>query len=267
MKNEKVQSYADFAKSTDTKVNAKDLYPYEVVAEAAKSFGYWGRTIDLTETDRLMINKYWDNLADYFNGKTLNALAVVDTSGSMRGTPINVAISLGMYCAERAHGPFADHYVSFSSRPQLIKVEGIDFVDKVYRIWKTNLCENTNIEATFKMLLRTAIANKCKQSDLPQNIIVISDMEFDSATSYIYYDNKTLMENIAAEWGAAGYKMPNLIFWNVNARQNNIPMESKDGITFVSGFSPVIFEMIMSGKTAEDLMFDKLNSVRYEPIC
>lgn len=72
------------------------------------------------------------------------------------------------------------------------------------------------------------------------------------------------MENIAYKWQRAGYQTPNLVYWCVQARANNvIPMQAKDGITFVSGFSPVLFEQIMKGKTAEDLMFDKLNSERY----
>ena len=103
-----------------------------------------------------------------------------------------------------------------------------------------------------------------KQEDLPENLIVISDMEFDGATYCSFRINpNTLMEHIEDKWNAAGYKMPKLVFWNVNARNNNIPMKDKNGITFVSGYSPVLFEQIMSGKTAQDLMYDKLNSERY----
>lgn len=272
-----VETYAEFAKS-DAKVNAKALYPYECVAEATKNISYWGGyTRSMSETDRLMINKYWDNLADYFNGASLNALAVVDTSGSMTGSeasaPINVAISLGMYCAEKAKGPFANHYVSFSSRPQLIETAGVDFVDKVQRIYRTNLCENTNIEATFDMLLNTAIANHCTQDDLPQNLIIISDMEFDSATGcrwrgrgmkeWTTENAPTLLEGIAQKWAAHGYKMPHLIFWNVQARQNNIPMLGNGPISYVSGFSPSIFQTIMTGKSGLELMFEQLDSPRY----
>ena len=285
-----VQSYADFAKDETKKVNAKALYPYECVAEAVKAsgVGYYGysyrsRENDQSETNRLMVNKYWDNLADYFNGASFNGLAVVDTSGSMTGSeasaPINVAISLGLYCAEKAKGPFAGHYVSFSSKPQLIATEGVDFVDKVARIYKTNLCENTNIEATFDLLLNTALANGCTQDDLPQNIIVISDMEFDTACgSYSFWGRQsnpsqmsvasapTLLEGIAKKWAAHGYQMPHLIFWNVQARQNNIPMLGNGPISYVSGFSPSIFETIMSGKTGYDLMMEKLNTERYAVI-
>ena len=276
MKSERnVQSYEDFAKDTNTKVNAKTLYPYEVVEKGLSVMGcrgwYWNNSgVSMDNVDRLMVNKYWDNLADYFNGANFNALAVVDTSASMRGTPINVAISLGMYCAEKANGPFAGHYVSFSSRPQLIKTEGVDFCDKIARIYATNLCQNTNIEATFDMLLNTAIANKCSQADLPQNLIVISDMEFDAGTGYWnrgHNYTQTLMESIRQKWAAHGYVMPHLIYWNVDARQNNVPEDIGCGlVSYVSGFSPSIFQTIMSGKTGMDLMFEKLDSERYAVI-
>lgn len=278
-----VQTYAEFAKDTTKKVNAKTLYPYECVEEAAKIMGstHWGsHHSNMNDTNRLMVNKYWDNLTDYFNGASLNALAVVDTSSSMWGTPVYVATSLGMYCAEKCNGPFAGHYVSFSQNPRLVKVEGVDFCDKVDRIIRTDLCENTDIEKTFDMLLDTAIRNGCAQEDLPQNIIIISDMEFDRARGYgrtydwatrTYKTNnaspETLMEGIARKWAAAGYQMPKLIFWNVDARQNNIPMKLEHGISFVSGFSPSIFQQIMSGKTAMDLMYEVLNQKRYEVIC
>ena len=280
-----VQTYEEFAKDTTKKVNAKALYPYECVSEATKimfsgrGWGYYSSNVALDDTNRLMVNKYWDNLADYFNGASFNGLAVVDTSGSMTGSeasaPINVAISLGLYCAEKAKGPFAGHYVSFSSRPQLIATAGVDFCDKVARIYKTNLCENTNIEATFDLLLDTAIKNNCSQDDLPKNLIVITDMEWDAARGHYGFgyryggsnvQSATLMEQIEAKWQAHGYQMPNLVFWNVQARRANIPMEVKDGVSFVSGFSPSLFEQIMSGKTAYSLMMEVLDSKRYEVI-
>ena len=278
-----VQTYAEFAKDETKTVNAKTLYPYECVAEAIKVIPRncsWYRSGSsssnlpaMDDTNRLMINKYWNNLENYFKGASLNGIAVVDTSGSMVGSepsaPINVAISLGLYCAEKAKGPFAGHYISFASRPQLIETDGVDFVDKVYRIYKTNLVDNTNIEATFDLILDTALRNRCSQDDLPQNIIIISDMEFDSARGYYGRgdDTNTLMEKIAQKWATYGYQMPHLIFWNVQARQNNIPMLGQGPISYVSGFSPAIFEQIMSGKTGYDLMMEKLNTERYSVIC
>lgn len=266
-----VRTYQDFIQDETTKVHADALYPYEVVQKVTRNIGAWGEFYG-NATERAAINKYWDNLKDYLNGKSFNGMCVCDTSGSMRGTPLDVAISLSMYCAERSTGPFAGHYISFSSYPQLIKVDGIDFCDKVSRIYRTDLCENTNIEATFDMLLETAIRNNCSQEEIPQQLIIVSDMEFDEARGFGPWFGssvppiKTLMEGIADKWNRYGYKMPTLTFWNVDARQSNIPMKAQDGVTFVSGFSPAIFEMVMDNKNPFDLMYSVLDQKRYEVI-
>lgn len=280
------ERYAVFMSSEKTKVNAGTLYPYDVVAKAIDVMGcgdYWGRSrsVALNDTNRLAANKYWKNLTDYFNGATLNALCVCDTSGSMTSgynskiAPIDVAIALALYTAERAKGPFQNNFISFSSRPKLIETVGVDFCDKVKRIYQQNLCENTNIEATFDLVLNTAINNRLTQKDLPESLIIISDMQFDSARGlyghgYSNMNNSplALMERIEAKWNNAGYKMPHLIFWNVNAATGagNIPMKDEDGVTYVSGASPSIFTSIMTGKTGQDLMMEALLSDRYSAI-
>lgn len=271
MKNDKVQSYADFAQDTTKKVNAKVLYPYECVHEALCAG-------DVTQIN--IVNKYWDNLADYFNGAAFNGMAIVDTSGSMYGyeasAPLNVAISLGLYCAEKSSGPYHGHFMTFSSNPCLVKTEGVDFCDKVHRMKRADWGGSTNIEAAFDLLLEVALRNGCSQDEIPQNLIVISDMEFDScATSgSVSYDrwgprrmpDKTLFESMAEKWANRGYKMPKLVFWNVQARQNNIPMKDNGYVSFVSGFSPSLFETIMTGKTGYELMKEKLDSPRYSVI-
>lgn len=270
------KKYETFAKSSDTKVNAGVLYPYEVVAKATPRC-WWGE-LTLSETDRAMINKYWENLPDYLNGADASMLCVVDTSGSMTGSnaaaPINVAISLGLYCAEHMSGPFANQYISFASRPQLIKTEGIDFVDKVQRIYKTNLVDNTDLPKVFDLLLDTAILSGVKKEDIPKTIVVISDMEIDSATSSwtgrgSYWTTKTTateMEKIRQKWTQFGLELPKLIYWNVEARHNTI-LDSGPNVSFVSGMSPVIFKQVLTGKSGYDLMLETLNADRYKDIC
>ena len=285
-KNPEIKSYADFAKDTETKVNAKALYPYECVAEAMKVMrGSWygyNRGTSMDNTDRLMVNKYWDNLAQYFDEAALNGMCIVDTSGSMcdstADAPINVAISLGMYCAEKAQGPFANHFLTFSSNPTFVEVEGVDFCDKVQRMSRADWGGSTNIEAAFDLMLRTAKANHCSQDEIPQNLIIISDMEFNqcaccgpvSDSRWGWGSNinntATLMETMEKRWNVAGYQMPCLTFWNVQARQNNIAMSVKDGVQYVSGMSPSIFKQVMENKNAFDLMYEVLDADRYAVI-
>lgn len=271
--------YEKFIKDEKTTVNAKALAPYEVAYQASKCHASFG------SVDRLTINKYWDNLHDYFEGCVLNALCMVDTSGSMcwgynsksNILPIDVAVSLGLYAAEKAQGPFHGTYISFSSRPQLIKTEGIDFVDKVHRIHDTDLCENTDLVAAFDMLLNVAIRNKCSQDELPQKIVVITDGEFDSMVinpqhrSWADYSLslegwETVAEGICHKWRNAGYEMPELVFWNVNSRHDQVPMKMQNGVTLVSGFAASTFQMVMSNKSGVDLMYEVLDRERYANI-
>lgn len=273
------KKYESFAKDKNTKVNAKTLYPYEVVAKAVAEdrhswYSYAFKCLD--DTERAMINKYWDNLPDYLEGKKCSMMCVVDTSGSMTGmdaaAPINVAISLGLYCAERIGGPFKNHYISFSSKPQLIKTEGVDFVDKVRRIYKTNLCENTNLEAVFDLLLKVASRPGVKKEDIPETIVVISDMEIDHGTRQGWYGSgwtkdaaSTEMEKIRQKWARHGLKLPKLVYWNVSARNNTI-LDAGPNVSFVSGMSPTIFKQVITGKTGYDLMLQTLMAERYNVI-
>ena len=258
------KKYEAFAKDETKTVNASTLYPYEIVEKALHSSG--------TDTDIAMIEKYWENQIDILNGEPCKMLCVCDTSGSMHGTPINVAIGLSMYCAERIGGDFKNHYISFSSRPQLIKIEGINFVDKVRRIYKTNLCENTNIEATFDLLKKIALNSN--PEDVPEIITIISDMQIDSMTGsgwggktphWTEETAMTEMEKIRANWEADGLKCPRLVYWNVDARDNTI-LDAGPNVSFVSGFSPIIFKQIVTGVTGRDLMIQTLMSERYNQV-
>lgn len=253
------ERYQEFIQSKNTKVHAGTLYPADVVHKVMGKSYYDMHYTDLE--DRAIYNKYWGNLTDYFKGAKFNGIAVVDTSGSMYGRPIEVAISLGLYCAGKCNpgSPFYNHYISFSSRPELVEITGQDFCSQVINIYDNMLCDNTNIEAVFNLLLNTALKHQLPQSELPENIIIISDMEFDSMTNYRSLEGLySGMETIRNKWEEYGYKMPNLVYWNVNARHNLIPEAPKNGVSFVSGYSPVILDSILTGKTGKELMFETL---------
>ena len=275
------QKYKEFIKSEATTVNTKALYPYDIVHMATKEFGYWGRTSDIDTIKRVAIQKYWEQLPNYCKDKECNMLCVCDTSGSMTcsdgpAKPINIAIALSMYAAERAKGPFQGHYISFSSKPQLISIEGVDFVDKVSRIYRQNLCDNTDLTAVFDLLKNMILNGDAKAEDLPDRILVISDMEIDSGARqydrcYGYRDAwseanaKTTMEKIRDEWAAAGLKLPRLVYWNVDARQNTV-LDLGPDVSLVSGASATTFQMVMEDVTGWELCKQKLLSTRYKNV-
>lgn len=275
------KKYEAFAKSSETKVNAEALYPHDI---AHRAFEYGMRRADINAPERLMLQKYWDNLKDFYNGREENGIAVVDVSGSMSGIPMEAAVSMGAYIADKAHGPFANHFITFSANPELVRFEGVDIVDKFNRCVNANWGMNTNVAAVFDMLLNTAKKKHVKVEDMPTRIYIFSDMEFDKCMTFDsnYRDEwgwgwhsckhpssaqevNSDLEKIKRKWRAAGYQMPSVIFWNLNARNNRIPAIG-DGFSYVSGFSPSMIDSILSGKDGYDLMLDKLMSKRYAAV-
>lgn len=276
------KKYEAFAKSKNTKVNADALYPHDI-AHRAFAMPY---NTNLEDPTRLMLQKYWDNLKDFYNGREENGIAVVDVSGSMSGTPMEAAVSMGAYIADKAHGPFANHFITFSARPELVRFEGVDIVDKLNRCVQANWGMNTNLQSVFDMLLNTAMKQGVKAEDMPTRIYIFSDMEFDQCVSFDRASKDSTrrnwwgdycrtvnsidevnsdLENIKLEWACHGYQMPQVIFWNLNARNNRIPAIG-DGFSYVSGFSPSMIDCILSGKDGWDLMVEKLMSKRYAAV-
>lgn len=267
------ERYAAFMSSNKTKVNASVLNPVEIAHQIFHKDS-------ATSVDRAAWQKYWDNLKDYYNGREEPGIAVVDVSGSMSGQPMEAAVAMGAYIAERGKGPFHNHFITFSANPELVEFEGVDIYDKFYRAVRADWGKNTNIEAVFDMLLETGKRNHVPDTEMPKTIYVFSDMEFDRgltcgprrAESWYYTSHTmnrnqidTLIERKAHEWQAAGYTAPRVIFWNLDARQNNIPAIGP-GFSYCSGFSMSALEGVLSGKDGIDMMLQVLNSERYNPI-
>ena len=267
---ERYNQFLQQAKNTESKsVNADTLYPYEIVNRVLKQIYNWQNDNEITQqAERDALEVYWKNLKDYFANQSedYSAICVVDTSGSMEGRPLEVALSLGLYTAERCKGPFKDSFITFSNYPELQKVVGRDVYEKIDNMSHANWGVNTNIKAVFDILLNKAIRGGLTQESMPQNIIIISDMQFDCCNRYRCINTDSLMEKIYDEWKEAGYEMPHLIFWNVNASSRNIPILGRGKISYVSGFSPSIFEAVLSNKSGYELMREVLNNERYDRI-
>ena len=268
----------DRTSNPEVKMHAEVLFPHEIWDKYAKylEFTYYSHYVKLNSVD-MSLEALWKNLADL--GDCGNTMVVVDGSGSMMNgngsvKPIDIARSLGVYFAERCKGEFNNILMEFSRDPKLINLNDCKtLMDKYVKLSRYDDCTSTNIEEVFMLILRTAIVSDMKQSDLPDRILIVSDMEFNDATyctncSAFSYGMKGLFEELADRYEQYGYKLPKLVFWNVNSRTNTIPMTVNEmGVIMVSGFSPNIMSMIMSGQTDPWIALkEKLDSKRYDCI-
>ena len=253
----------------EAKLNAKTVMPYELVDPFLTGGWYSGRTFmrDISDEEKNVLNATWASMPDF--GGDQNAIAVVDTSGSMYFSssprPASVALSLGLYFAERNKGLFHNYFIEFSHNAKLIELKGDTFADRLRYIASFNEIADTNIEAVFDLILRAAVKNRIPQDEMPATLYIISDMEFNSCVRNAGLTN---FENAKMNYEAHGYKLPNVVFWNVQSRNRQQPVTmNEQGVALVSGCTPKLFSMVASGNIDPySFMMEVVGSERYEKI-
>lgn len=246
--------YIDSLKEGKSKINSNALFLHDIVhkytGNSDSSCTY--KVFDYNET----LEQMW-NAQDKVKGFK-NTIVVRDGSYSMTcsfdrygsTSAIDVANAITLYCAENNTGKFKNKFITFSARPVIVDVSKyVTLHDKLkYMISKDDM-SNTNIKSVFDLILNTAIKNNVSNNDLPKNILIISDMEFDMIIPYWGSSNEALFDNLFEKFMNAGYEMPKLIFWNVRSRTNTIPIqENKNGVILLSGFSKNLMRMVMSSE-------------------
>ena len=255
---DRYMEYLNSVQNGTMELKTATLTPFELVRIVL--------TQNLSLSEQKVLNTTWDNLPDYKNDT--NTLAIIDTSGSMTSynyMPLATAISLGLYFAERNRGAFANHFMEFSNTPELIEIKGKNFVDKVKFISSFCQVADTNIESVFDVILATAVKHKLPQKSLPERLVIISDMEFNSCVRNSSLSN---FENAKNRFAKYGYKLPEVVFWNVCSRNRHQPVEKNEqGVALISGFTPNLFEMVAEGITTPyEFMLKTLNNERYKNV-
>lgn len=256
------ERYHDFMRKVsvgEAKLHTGTLAPYEIIAPFFFD--------QVNEQDAAAIDATWNALEDFTGDE--NALVVIDGSGSMycrrNPMPASVALSLGIYFAERNTGAFHDHFITFSENPQLVEIKGSTILEKLQYCHTFNEVANTNIQKVFELILETAVRNRVPQSQLPSTLYIISDMEFDCCTVDADLTN---FEYAKKRFAQFGYQLPKVVFWNVQSRSRQQPVTGNEqGVALVSGCTPRLFAMLAKGKLSPfEYMLEILYSERYAPI-
>ena len=262
---ERWASYEEGLAAGTEKVNAGAIYPHEIIGSYISEYQQ-AAIPPVSEAQ-------WNALPNWLMNNPYRILPVVDTSGSMYGgygmetsvKPIQVSVSLGLYVAERNNGPFKNCFVTFSEKPTMQIVRGDTLSERVYSISSAKWGMSTNLNGTFDVILSHAKRNRVMQSDMPNVILILSDMEFNQGVD----PNSTSMEHVRHAYSAAGYEVPKIVFWNLNARTGNVPVTFReDGTALVSGFSPSIMKSLLAGKdfTPEGIMMETIGGERYAAV-
>jgi hypothetical protein len=255
--------FIDSVEKGETKINAGAVYPYDI-------------TKAVSHGDARGANAQWNALPNFMEGNAERVMPMVDVSGSMtmynigegtsRLTPMDVALSLGIYISERNEGPFKDAFMTFTRNPTVQYLKGS--LSERLRQLKGDVGYDTNLQKAFKMLLDKANAGNVSVEEMPTMILVLSDMEFNSGGGFGW--NPNAQEMVNKMYSDAGYPAPKLVWWNMQSRNggNNPVKFDTDGTALVSGFSPSILKNLLAGKdmTPFSMMMDTIGSERYAPV-
>lgn len=266
---ERRRAFLDKINCGEAKINAGTLFPSDIVNKYFDRSKRWeGRLTQKNDT----LEGLWNALNDYV-GEDCSTLVVRDGSGSMQinigdtsVTALDVSTALAIYFAEHCKGQYYNKFITFSSHPQMIDMANANCLRDKLEICNAHKdCTNTDIKAVFELILNTAVENALSQRDLPKNVLIVSDMEFDHALGK---NTAPLFEQIKKEYRMKGYKMPRLVFWNVCSRTNTIPIqENESGVALVSGFNPAVYNMVLSDELDPyKCLLNQINSERYDAV-
>ena len=270
-------SYVGAVVAGEKTVNAGAIHPHEILSPHISTLGYGQAdypqpTVHGRSIVPEIVEQQWKALPNWLMNNPYRILPIVDTSGSMETNfsggstrPIDVSVSLGLYISERNNGPFKDCFVTFSEKPKMQLVSGRTFSERLHSVCSASWGTNTNLEATFTTILSHAKTCNAAPSDMPDMILILSDMEFDECCD----ESQTAMESVSEQYAHAGYSLPKIVFWNLGASKKNVPVRfDKSGAALVSGFSPSIMKSLLTGgeMTAESIMLTTIDSRRYTAI-
>ena len=256
-------AYKEKLVTGEAKINASAIFPHDVL-------------VALEHGDVDVAKAQWEALPNYL-GEDTAILPMVDVSGSMdcpagkgNTTCLNIAVALGLYISERQKGAFKDLVLTFSGKSDIYHLTG-DIRSRIQQMNHMDWQMNTNIEKAFERILDVAVKNHVSASEMPKQLLILSDMQFDAAighSSDSYWQtekqnfNPTMLAMARAKYAAAGYELPQIVFWNLNAMYGNVPATMNDmGVMLVSGYSPSLLKFIL------DMDITKIiNSPRYEQI-
>jgi len=254
------------AGDTSVKVNAGAVYPYDVLKGIISHYGV-STSYDKTQLD-LIVNQ-WNALENYVGNA--NILPLVDVSGSMTCpagknnaiTCLDVAVSLGLYLSEKNTGKFKDLFVTFSTNPEILKLTGT-VVQRAQQMIASTWGMTTDLHAALDLVLNTAINGKVPQEEMPGMLLILSDMQF----NYCIRFDDSAYQMIKRKYENAGYSMPAIVFWNINAADNVPVRHDASGVAMVSGFSPAIMKSILKADTGsftpEGIMMSAIMDPRYD---
>ncbi|KAH6824981.1 Uncharacterized conserved protein UCP015417 [Perilla frutescens var. hirtella] len=230
------KEYLEKVKSGEAKIAAGALLPHQIIEALDDD--------DDGEVAELQWNRMVEDMVKI--GKLKNCLAICDVSGSMTGTPMDVAVALGVLVSELSEKPWKGKLITFSKNPKLQRVRGRSLKSKTEFVKAMQWGANTDFQKVFNVLLKVAVRGNLKKEEMIKRLFVFSDMEFDEASRNPW---ETDYKAIVRKFRKNGYEdcVPEIVFWNLRDSKATPVPATQPGVALVSGFSKNLMKMFLEG--------------------
>ena len=304
------QQFFKDAKEGKVTVNAANVvYPHELIKKIVKSMKetYSHRDGVTVDADNLSVDEKNGLIAQWLAlvkdareaGGLGRSLAMCDFSGSMLSsgkngdTPYWVSMAMGLLISEVTTEEFKDTFLTFDSNPMLHRLAKGDIFDKIASIGHVGQGLSTDFQKAMDLVLSNMKATRCKPGQEPDNLIVITDMNWDQACASDqrsrYTDHsyrhvvktapwQTQIEMIREAFKRAGEDMwgvpfvpPRIVVWNVASTSSDFHATADtEGVVMLSGWSPSLFKNLLKGDirsmTPLEMLRIILDDERYKPV-
>lgn len=241
-----------------------------------------------TSSDQhIIIQAQWDAIREETvkGGGLGKSVAMCDFSGSMNGTPMEISKALGILISEITHPAFRDHILTFDATPQWHSFVGKKTLKaKLASIKGCGQGLNTDFYKACQCIITRMVQNKVPVGEEPDDLIVITDMGFDAASSQRSSSStlsawETQLVRIRREfqeageslWGnSCGWKPPRIVIWNVRAEYKDFHAKAdEEGVVQLSGWAPSMLKALQTGvkvQTPYEGMRCILDDSRYDAV-
>lgn len=290
-----------FAKTASGEVKAlgsQTMYPHEIVKSAHMLIENSNHPCLSADDDKMnSLRGVWRSMVNEAkkNGGLGRSLAMCDFSGSMMSsssngdTPYYVSMAMGLLISEVTTDEFANTLLTFDSKPTIHTLPTSDdlFVRLASLPRQYGHGMSTDFQKAMDCVLGRLVSQRCPPGSEPENLIVLTDMNWDAASgsSNADYNHvvkrdswqthvEMIRENFKRTgetmWGT-GFSMPRIVIWNIASTSTDFHARADtDGVVMLSGWSPSLFKVLQNKgvviQTPLQALQVQLEDVRYDVV-
>lgn len=257
---------------TGLSINPKSYFPYDILKGILKN------TADFSKT---YFYELWNNMPNHSENVGEDTIVCLGLSKRSSNKKYKIPVYCGgigtiLYLLDKNRGAFKEHLITMNPKPNLIKIQGSNLLDRINEVEESSITNEINVEAVLDLILFAGIKNDINKNKMPKRVLFILDdgckltyincKKHLKKTHFLHEDQYEILKN---KWSKSGYEMPEICFWRIDGyRDNSKIIVDSNNLKYASGYSNAVFKSIIRGEQiySKVLIEEVLFSLRYNSI-